>query len=194
MSSPEKSLLAIIVQPVSPRFPKAGTLTAGTQREVEIAVDLSDESTYPMNWEVRNYLPPWRLRHTPPHLSPTKANDLAKPLVDAQINFKIHIAKDHYMKERLYLEVERLGLSVVIWGAEDFVLQEGHRLGSVSDYCVFPAVVVRYPYDKDGGTIAMSTLSIDFRLKATYLPQPDIGNDLVDEDVDVGWNEASSFL
>ncbi|KAE8654814.1 Adenine nucleotide alpha hydrolases-like superfamily protein isoform 3 [Hibiscus syriacus] len=41
----------------------------------------------------------------------TKANTLAQPLVDAQVPFKIHIVKDHDMKERLCLEVERLGLS-----------------------------------------------------------------------------------
>ncbi|KAI3509588.1 hypothetical protein L1887_24974 [Cichorium endivia] len=33
-----------------------------------------------------------------------KSNDLLKPLVDAQINFKIHFVKDHDMKERLCLE------------------------------------------------------------------------------------------
>ncbi|KAK9267501.1 hypothetical protein L1049_009929 [Liquidambar formosana] len=47
----------------------------------------------------------------------TKANDLAQPLVEAQIPFKIHIVKDHDMKERLCLEVERLGLSTVIMGS-----------------------------------------------------------------------------
>ncbi|KAF0890144.1 hypothetical protein E2562_038247 [Oryza meyeriana var. granulata] len=41
----------------------------------------------------------------------TKAHDLAQPLVAAQIPFKIHIVKDHDMKERLCLEAERLGLS-----------------------------------------------------------------------------------
>ncbi|CAM8989066.1 unnamed protein product [Rhodiola kirilowii] len=44
----------------------------------------------------------------------SKAADVAQPLVDAQIPFKIHIVKDHDMKERLCLEVERLGLSTVI--------------------------------------------------------------------------------
>ncbi|KAD7117938.1 hypothetical protein E3N88_05206 [Mikania micrantha] len=46
MSSPEKQPPAIIVQPASPRFPKSGTLTAGTHRKVAIAVDLSDESAH----------------------------------------------------------------------------------------------------------------------------------------------------
>uniref|UniRef100_A0A2P2JM36 Uncharacterized protein MANES_15G081300 n=1 Tax=Rhizophora mucronata TaxID=61149 RepID=A0A2P2JM36_RHIMU len=62
------------------------------------------------------------------------------------------------MKERLCLEVERLGLSAVIMGSRGFgAAKRGSdgRLGSVSDYCVHhcvcPVVVVRYPEDKDGG-------------------------------------------
>ncbi|CAL1352756.1 unnamed protein product [Linum trigynum] len=85
-----------------------------------------------------------------------KASDLSKPLKDAQIPFKIHIVKDHDMKERLCLEVERLGLSCVIMGSRGFgAAKRGRdgRLGSVSDYCVHhcvcPVVVVRYPEDKD---------------------------------------------
>ncbi|KAL2467226.1 Adenine nucleotide alpha hydrolase-like superfamily protein [Abeliophyllum distichum] len=88
----------------------------------------------------------------------TKANDLARPLVEANIPFKIHIVKDHDMKERLCLEVERLGLSAVIMGSRGFGASRRSpkgRLGSVSDYCVHhcvcPIVVVRYPDDKDGG-------------------------------------------
>ncbi|KAK9007957.1 hypothetical protein V6N11_074866 [Hibiscus sabdariffa] len=80
----------------------------------------------------------------------TKANTLAQPLVDAQIPFKIHIVKDHDMKERLCLEVERLGLSAVIMGSRGFGAARRPnkgRLGSVSDYCVqhciCPVVVVR---------------------------------------------------
>ncbi|KAA8515395.1 hypothetical protein F0562_018994 [Nyssa sinensis] len=87
----------------------------------------------------------------------TKANDLAEPLVEAHIPFKIHIVKDHDMKERLCLEVERLGLSAVIMGSRGFgALRRSTkgRLGSVSDYCVqhcvCPVVVVRYPDEKDG--------------------------------------------
>ncbi|KAJ6792227.1 uncharacterized protein M6B38_240595 [Iris pallida] len=82
----------------------------------------------------------------------TKSQDLAQPLVDAQIPFKIHIVKDHDMKERLCLEVERLGLSAVIMGSRGFGASRRSskgRLGSVSDYCVHhcvcPVVVVRYP-------------------------------------------------
>ncbi|CAL0333793.1 unnamed protein product [Lupinus luteus] len=86
----------------------------------------------------------------------TKSADLAKPLKDAQIPYKIHIVKDHDMKERLCLEVERLGLSAVIMGSRGFgAVRRGSegKLGSVSDYCVHhcvcPVVVVRYPDDND---------------------------------------------
>ncbi|KAG0500671.1 hypothetical protein HPP92_000743 [Vanilla planifolia] len=63
-----------------------------------------------------------------------KAQDLAQPLVEAQIPFKIHIVKDHDMKERLCLEVERLGLSAVIMGSRGFGASRRNskgRLGSV---------------------------------------------------------------
>ncbi|KAL5196613.1 hypothetical protein ABZP36_000125 [Zizania latifolia] len=80
----------------------------------------------------------------------SKADDLAKPLKDAGIPYKIHIVKDHDMKERLCLEVERLGLSAVIMGSKGFGAARRTskgRLGSVSDYCVHhcvcPVVVVR---------------------------------------------------
>lgn len=86
----------------------------------------------------------------------TKAHDLAQPLVEAQIPFKVHIVKDHDMKERLCLEVERLGLSTVIMGSRGFGASKRTvkgRLGSVSDYCVHhcvcPVVVVRFPEEKD---------------------------------------------
>ncbi|KAK1327234.1 hypothetical protein QJS10_CPA01g01085 [Acorus calamus] len=88
----------------------------------------------------------------------TKSTDIAQPLVEAQIPFKIHIVKDHDMKERLCLEVERLGLSAVIMGSRGFGASRRNskgRLGSVSDYCVHhcvcPVVVVRYPDEKEGG-------------------------------------------
>ncbi|KAK3125324.1 hypothetical protein QOZ80_7BG0603360 [Eleusine coracana subsp. coracana] len=84
----------------------------------------------------------------------SKAEDLARPLKDAGIPYKVHIVKDHDMKERLCLEVERLGLSAVIMGSKGFGAARRAskgRLGSVSDYCVHhcvcPVVVVRYPDD-----------------------------------------------
>ncbi|KAJ7948575.1 Universal stress family protein [Quillaja saponaria] len=92
-------------------------------------------------------------------LTASKVADLAKPLKDAQIPYKIHIVKDHDMRERLCLEVERLGLSAVIMGSRGFgAVRRGRdgKLGSVSDYCVHhcvcPVVVVRYPDEKDAGT------------------------------------------
>ncbi|CAM0883312.1 unnamed protein product [Alopecurus aequalis] len=87
----------------------------------------------------------------------TKSEDLAQPLVAAQIPFKIHVVKDHDMKERLCLEAERLGLCAMIMGSRGFGASRkagNGRLGSVSDYCVHhcvcPVVVVRYPDDPAG--------------------------------------------
>ncbi|XP_062161465.1 universal stress protein PHOS32 [Alnus glutinosa] len=189
MSSPTHAT-AITVQPSSPRFPSSGTPTAGAQRKIGIAVDLSDESAFAVKWAVQNYLRPgdavilvhvrptsvlygadWgaidvavaedelsqqKLEHEFDAFTSTKANDLAQPLVEAQIPFKIHIVKDHDMKERLCLEVERLGLSTVIMGSRGFGASRRAtkaRLGSVSDYCVHhcvcPVVVVRFPDEKD---------------------------------------------
>lgn len=85
----------------------------------------------------------------------TKAAKLSQPLADALIPFKIHIVKDHDLKERLCLEVERLGLSAVIMGSRGFGASKRKskgRLGSMSDYCVrhcvCPVVVVRYPEEE----------------------------------------------
>uniref|UniRef100_A0ACD5T8U7 Uncharacterized protein n=1 Tax=Avena sativa TaxID=4498 RepID=A0ACD5T8U7_AVESA len=96
----------------------------------------------------------------------TKSQDLAQPLVAAQIPFKIHIVKDHDMKERLCLEAERLGLSAMIMGSRGFGASRrggNGRLGSVSDYCVHhcvcPVVVVRYP--EDSGAAAGSAGETD---------------------------------
>ncbi|GAA0158089.1 hypothetical protein LIER_15203 [Lithospermum erythrorhizon] len=81
-----------------------------------------------------------------------KSNDLAQPLVEAKIPFKIRIVKDHDMMERLCLEVERLGLSTLIMGSRGVGAAKPStkgRLGSVSNYCVShcvcPVVVVRSP-------------------------------------------------
>ncbi|KAL3508601.1 hypothetical protein ACH5RR_028002 [Cinchona calisaya] len=97
----------------------------------------------------------------------TKASDLSQTLVEAQIPFKIHIVKDHDMKERLCLEVERLGLSAVIMGSRGFgATRKGNdgRLGSVSDYCVrhcvCPVVVVRYDDKEDGNAPTVSVASV----------------------------------
>ncbi|KAL1555571.1 Universal stress protein phos32 [Salvia divinorum] len=90
-------------------------------------------------------------------LTAKKAGNLAQPLVEAHVPVKIHIVKDHDMKERLCLEVERLGLSAVIMGSRGVgATSKGQRegkLGSVSDYCVqhcaCPVVVVRYKPEED---------------------------------------------
>jgi len=93
----------------------------------------------------------------------TKADHFASPLKDAGIPYKIHIVRDHDMKERLCLEVERLSLSAVIMGSKGFGAARRTskgRLGSVSDYCVHhcvcPVVVVRFPDDgsAEGGEAA----------------------------------------
>ncbi|KAK3040279.1 hypothetical protein RJ639_028194 [Escallonia herrerae] len=203
-TSPESDfppLAAIKVKSSSPRFPPptatphgpTETPTAGAQRRIGIAVDLSDESAFAVKWAVHQYLRPGDaviLLHVRPTsvlygadwgsvdlsivdaddsesqqklesdfdtFTTTKAADLAQPLVDAHIPFKIHIVKDHDMRERLCLEVERLGLSAVIMGSRGFgaTKRAGNgRLGSVSDYCVrhcvCPVVVVRYADEKDG--------------------------------------------
>ncbi|KAL9667752.1 hypothetical protein QQ045_002117 [Rhodiola kirilowii] len=76
----------------------------------------------------------------------SKSNDLAQPLVEAGIPFKIHIVKDHDMKERLCLEVERLGLST---GSRGFGASRRSTKGRLGSHCVC-LVVVRFVDDKDG--------------------------------------------
>ncbi|GAB2284599.1 Universal stress protein phos34 [Dionaea muscipula] len=97
----------------------------------------------------------------------SKAADLALPLIDAQVPYKIHIVKDHDMKERLCLEVERLGFNAVIMGSRGFGASKraiNGRLGSVSDYCVrhcvCPVVVVRYPDEKEGNGGNLATFPV----------------------------------
>lgn len=83
------------------------------------------------------------------------------------------------MKERLCLEVERLGLSAVIMGSRGFGalkrVKKGSRLGSVSDYCVnhcvCPVVVVRFP-DGDGVAVG-SPLRVNGGGEGVLLPVPE---------------------
>ncbi|XP_039037950.1 universal stress protein PHOS34-like [Hibiscus syriacus] len=110
----------------------------------------------------------------------TKANTLAQPLVDAQVPFKIHIVKDRDMKERLCLEVERLGLSAVIMGSRGFGAvrrPKKGRLGSVSDYCVqhciCPVVVVRYPEEEENGVTKKSIVGEDVELQPVPEEEPE---------------------
>ncbi|GAB4859500.1 hypothetical protein Ancab_010967 [Ancistrocladus abbreviatus] len=213
--------VAIEIQPSSPRYPLTPTsgggapATAfGANRKIAIAVDLSDESAFAVQWAVQNYLRPgdavtilhvrptsilygadWGSTHfsidtaaekdggdggenggssTPSmtteesqqrledefdNYTNRKIAGLTQPLVEGKIPFRVHIVKDHDMKERLCLEIERLGVSAVIMGSRGFGASRRNikgRLGSVSDYCVHhcvcPVVVVRYPEERDGGT------------------------------------------
>ncbi|KAK4438568.1 Universal stress protein PHOS34 [Sesamum alatum] len=95
--------------------------------------------------------PPEQTEEEYDNFTAAQANILSQPLVDAHMPVKIHIVKDHDMKERLCLEVERLGLSAVIMGSRGIGASRrssNGKLGSVSDYCVqhcaCPVVVVRY--------------------------------------------------
>ncbi|KAG2689745.1 hypothetical protein I3843_09G151600 [Carya illinoinensis] len=131
-----------------------------------------------------------KLEHDFDAFTVTKANDLAQPLAHAQIHFKIHIVKDHDMKERLCLEVERLGLSTVIMGSRGFGASRRatkSRLGSVSDYCVHhcvcPVVVVRFPDEKDGAETNHGLVA-----KACVEDKPEYHNAL---DKQTGVDEAS---
>lgn len=67
-----------------------------------------------------------------------KSADLAKPLSDAKFPYKIHIVKDHDLKERICLEIERLGVNAgkdsfdCGFGPLDLWLVSGlWRLGSI---------------------------------------------------------------
>lgn len=84
-----------------------------------------------------------------------KAGQLAAPLARRGIPYRLHIVKDHDMKERICLEVERLDASACIMGSQGYGAEKRSRrsgLGSVSDYCVHhcacPVIVVRMP-EKD---------------------------------------------
>ncbi|KAG5551173.1 hypothetical protein RHGRI_009564 [Rhododendron griersonianum] len=136
---PSLSAIKVKPSPSPSRFappipiPTTDTPTAGAQRRIGIAVDLSDESAFAVEWSVRQYLRPGDaviLLHVRPTsvlygadwgavdlsvvnegskqkledefdaFTVTKADDVAQPLVEAGIPFKIHIVKDHDMKER----------------------------------------------------------------------------------------------
>ncbi|CAI5479568.1 unnamed protein product [Closterium sp. Yama58-4] len=97
-------------------------------------------------------------------LTVAKAKDLAAPLEEAGIQYKTHIVKDHDMKERICLEVERAGVNACIMGSRGFGAEKRSRkarLGSVSDYCVHhcdcPVVVVRMHEDKKEGEAPAAT-------------------------------------
>ncbi|KAJ0250949.1 hypothetical protein HA466_0133610 [Hirschfeldia incana] len=178
-----------IHRPSSPRHSSSAataTPTAGARRKIGVAVDLSEESSFAVRWAVDHYIRPGDAVVIL-HVSPTsvlfgadwgplplqaqpsqedfdaftaaRISDLARPLKEAGLPLKVHIVKDHDMRERLCLEIERLGVSAVIMGSRGFGAEKKRgsdgKLGSVSDYCVHhcvcPVVVVRYPDDRDGG-------------------------------------------
>ncbi|XP_013601378.1 PREDICTED: uncharacterized protein LOC106308805 [Brassica oleracea var. oleracea] len=109
------------------------TPTAGARRKIGVAVDLSEESSFAVRWAVDHYIRPGDAVVIL-HVSPTS------------------------VRERLCLEIERLGLSAVIMGSRGFGAEKrgsDGKLGSVSDYCVHHCVcpvvvVVRFPDDRDG--------------------------------------------
>lgn len=111
---------------------------------IDLSVDTSDEESHQ------------KLEDHFDAFTSSKASDLSQPLVEGNIPFKIHIVKDHDMKERICLEVERLGVNAVIMGSRGFGASKRNcksRLGSVSDYCVrhcvCPVVVVRFPEETE---------------------------------------------
>uniref|UniRef100_A0A3Q7I8K6 UspA domain-containing protein n=1 Tax=Solanum lycopersicum TaxID=4081 RepID=A0A3Q7I8K6_SOLLC len=197
---------------ISPNF----SLSAA-HRRVAIAVDLSDESAFAVKWAVQNYLRPgdavillhvrptsvlygadWGSTSTSPAhkierdyeiFTNNKATELAVPLVEANVPFKIHIVKDRDMKERLCLEVERLRLSAMIMGSRGFGENESRgivskgKLGSVSDYCVknciCPVVVVRYPQQDEYGDGAVEKKAA---IEAELPPVPEEEHEYHDAD------------
>jgi len=101
---------------------------------IDLSVDNSDEESHQ------------KLEDDFDAFTSSKASDLAQPLVEGSVPFKIHIVKDHDMKERICLEVERLGVNAVIMGSRGFGASKRNcksRLGSVSDYCVRHCVLSR---------------------------------------------------
>ncbi|KAL0306973.1 UNVERIFIED_CONTAM: Universal stress protein PHOS34 [Sesamum radiatum] len=77
--------------------------------------------------------PPQQTEEEYDNFTAAQANILAQPLVDAYMPVKIHIVKDHDMKERLCLEVERLGLSAVIMGSRGLGPRGGAANGKLGN-------------------------------------------------------------
>ncbi|KAJ7946885.1 Universal stress protein [Quillaja saponaria] len=83
------------------------------------------------------------------------------------------------MKERLCLEVERLGLCTMIMGSRGFGASGRNvkgRLGSVSDYyvhhCGCPVIVVRCTDEKDGNSSSNANAKELGKQKGVKLPCP----------------------
>lgn len=144
---PDDSVILLHVQPTS-------ILYGADWGPMDQSIDTSDEESKQ------------RLEKSFDTLTSNKAADLARPILDAGIPLKIHIVKDHDMKERICLEVERLGVNVVVMGSRGFGAakkSEKARLGSVSDYCLHhcdcPVVVVRFPDEEGDGATALGELT-----------------------------------
>lgn len=82
----------------------------------------------------------------------TKISKLAKPFAEANVPFKIHILKDHDMKERICLEANQLEVDALVLGSRGFgvVKKFGQGLlGRFGDYCVrhcaCPVTVIKLP-------------------------------------------------
>eukprot|EP00897_Mesotaenium_endlicherianum_P006098 jgi/Mesen1/5516/ME000279S04725 len=201
---------------------QAGRKVKDSSRKIAIAVDLSDESLYAVNWAVKNYLKPddevtllhvrptsvlygadWgavdatmkddaeaaqKLENEFDAFTTARSEELARPLAEAGISYKIHIVKDHDMKERLCLEVratngpmaaatsrggDRMhGLRPILLHDLPSTCHRGFgatrkaaksRMGSVSNYCVHhcdcPMVVVRMPDSDDSGNTASANVT-----------------------------------
>ncbi|KAL0311214.1 UNVERIFIED_CONTAM: Universal stress protein PHOS32 [Sesamum angustifolium] len=115
-----------------------------------------------------------------------KANHLAQPLAEANVPYKIHIVKDHDMKERLCLEVERLGLSALITGSRGAgVLRKSAKgkLRSVSDYCVqhcvCPVVVVEEEEEEEEVVRRRRGRRRSFRMRMTTSTSDSKGSNLL---------------
>lgn len=144
---PDDSVILLHVQPTS-------ILYGADWGAMDQSIDASDEESKQ------------RLEKSFDALTSNKAADLARPILDAGIPLKIHIVKDHDMKERICLEVERLGVNVVVMGSRGFGAAKRAakaRLGSVSDYCLHhcdcPVVVVRFPDEEGDGATALGELT-----------------------------------
>ncbi|KAG8069193.1 hypothetical protein GUJ93_ZPchr0005g16353 [Zizania palustris] len=123
-----------LLQPDSPGvFFSTATMAAplgSNHCRIIIAIDLSNESAYTIRSAVANYLlsrdddaaeaVACMMEADLDAFTTSVVDILAKNLNDVRIPYKIHIMKDHDMKEKLCLEVERLGLSAVIMGSKGF--------------------------------------------------------------------------
>ncbi|KAM1041210.1 hypothetical protein ACFX13_031161 [Malus domestica] len=84
---------------------------------VDLSINTNDNVNFVDNRTLHNFVKQKKLENDFDAFTASKVTDLAKPLKEVQIPYKIRFVKDHDMKERLCLEVERLGLSVVIMGS-----------------------------------------------------------------------------